>query len=51
MAAKFGSVGKDGHRRSVASLSNVELLKKGTFDKKHLSKIENELKKRGLSWE
>jgi len=50
MAAKIGSADKTGHRRSVASLSNVEIVKKGAYDKKHHAKIQVELTKRGLEW-
>lgn len=50
MAAKIGKPDRQGIRRSVASLSNKEIIDKGRFKPKEWNKIQSELRIRGLSW-
>lgn len=50
MAAKIGTADRSGFRKSVAMLTNKELLDKDRFRKRDLGKIEAVLRHRGLSW-
>lgn len=51
MAAKIGTPEKSGFRKSVAMLSNKEIVKKSTFQPRHQNKVEAVLRSRGLVWE
>lgn len=51
MAAKIGASDRQGYRKSVAMLSNAEIVKKSNFQPKHWGKIQAVLKHRGLVWE
>jgi hypothetical protein len=51
MAAKIGSADRGGFRKSVAMLSNKEIVKKSNFQPKHWGKIGAVLRHRGLVWD
>jgi len=51
MAAKIGGADRNGYRKSVAMLSNAEIVKKSNFRPKERGKIAAVLRHRGLSWD
>ncbi len=51
MAAKTGSADRKGFRKSVAMLSNEEIVKKSNFQPRHWGKVAAVLKHRGLVWD
>jgi len=51
MAAKTGSADRNGFRKSVAMLSNEEIVKKSNFQPRHWGKVEAVLRHRGLVWD
>lgn len=50
MAAKIGSPDRQGVRKSVAALSNVEIVDKTRFKPKDWHKMLPYLRQRGLVW-
>ena len=51
MAAKIGGADRAGNRKSVAMLSNEQIVKKSNFRPRERNKIEAILRHRGISWD